>query len=176
MFFAKKNQRKIHDTVWMTQNAKWNGILEEWKKDNNLSVICWFESTMQKLEALFGRETSRPVSLFLASQMHTALIADNKILFAEHYPLVSKESKLFEKLSLKEVTIYSALDEPVFLHFGGDKIINMMKQMGMKEDQGIQHKLISGAIVKVQDKIEKKVPNEILCHSPEEWLGQNLGD
>lgn len=176
MFFGKKKPVKIHDTVWMTQTAKWNGILEEWKKDNNLSIICWFESTAQKLEDLFSRETSRPVSIFIGSQMHAALITGNNILFAEHYPVYSKELKLFEKLSLKDVTVYSALDEPIFLRFGGDKIISMMKQMGMKEDQGIQHKLISGAIAKAQDKIEKKVTNEILCHSPEEWIAKNLDE
>jgi preprotein translocase subunit SecA len=53
-----------------------------------------------------------------------------------------KEQELYEKLGLTKVTLYSSLDEPLFTHFGGDKITNLVKQMGMKEDEAIEHALI----------------------------------
>jgi len=175
MLFGKKEKdSKVNDVIWMTETAKWNGIIQEWKKDNHLSLICWFDSTLQHAESLFSRETTSPVSIFLASQVHPTLVTGSKILFAEHYPLYEKEINLFRKLSIQEVTVHSAMDEPLFLRFGGEKIIQLMKQMGMKEDQSVQHKMISGAISKAQDKIARKVISESLSHSPAEWLEKNV--
>jgi preprotein translocase subunit SecA len=75
---------------------------------------------------------------------------------------------------LNEALIYSALDEPLFKHFGGDKIIQMMKQLGMKEDSMIEHKMVSKAIENAQEKIEKKVIAEQDASSPQKWIERNL--
>jgi hypothetical protein len=174
LFGGKKDAVNLTDIVWVSQTAKWNGIIEEWKKDSNLSIVCWFDKTQQQLETAFAKETRAPVSIFLAGQMHTALLTGSQLVFAEHYPLHFKEAKLFEKLSLKDVTVHSSLDEPLFLKFNGEKISAVMKQMGMKENESVQHKLVSGAIRKAQDKIEKKVVSELLSTSAEEWMRKNM--
>ncbi|MEO8405301.1 MAG: hypothetical protein ABI480_11920 [Chitinophagaceae bacterium] len=174
LFSGKKNAAKLTDVVWISQTAKWNGILEEWKKDSHLSIVCWFDKTQQQLETVFAKETRAPVSIFLAGQMHTALLTGSQLIFAEHYPLYSKEAKLFEKLSLKDVTVHSSLDEPLFVKFNGERVSAMMKQMGMKENESVQHKLVSSAIRKAQDKIEKKVVSELLSTSAEEWMRKNI--
>ena len=176
LFGGKKDATKLTDVVWISQTAKWNGIIEEWKKDSNLSIICWFDKTQQQLETVFAKETRAPVSIFLAGQMHTALLTGSQLVFAEHYPLHTKESKLFEKLSLKNVTVHSSLDEPLFVKFNGERISAMMKQMGMKENESVQHKLVSSSIRKAQDKIEKKVVSEVLSTSAEEWMRKNMPD
>jgi len=49
-----------------------------------------------------------------------------------------------------------------------------MQQLGMKEDEIIEHKMISNAIRKAQDKIEKKLLMEQTAHSQEDWLIKNL--
>jgi hypothetical protein len=123
---------------------------------------------------LFAGETSNEVTTFQANQVHASQLTGKKIIFVEHYPLLKKEQELIEKLALPEVFIHSALDEPMFAHFGGDKIVKMMKQLGMKEEQSVQHKMISQAIVNAQEKIEKKVSSEHLAGSQREWMTLNL--
>jgi preprotein translocase subunit SecA len=50
----------------------------------------------------------------------------------------------------------------------------MMKQMGMKEDSMIEHKMISSSIENAQEKIEKKVLTENAANSQQEWIERNL--
>jgi preprotein translocase subunit SecA len=76
-------------------------------------------------------------------------------------------------LNLQDVQVWSALDEPLFKHFGSDKIIQMMKQLGMKEDVAIEHNMISKAIQNAQEKISKKVLIDQAASSQEEWLKKN---
>jgi preprotein translocase subunit SecA len=75
---------------------------------------------------------------------------------------------------LDEVRVLSALDEPLFKRFGSDKIIQMMKQMGMSEKQSIEHDMISKAIQNAQDKIDHKIDIEQSARSQNDWLVRNL--
>lgn len=92
--------------------------------------------------------------------MHTLItsltIYDNPVIFIEHYPLRKKEEELFQSLRLTEAKIYSSLDEPLFAHFGGYKIIAMMQKMGMHENESVQHSLVTSALKNAQEKIARK--------------------
>lgn len=172
-FSGNKKHIKVTDIVWMTQDAKWNGLLQRWKKDHPV-ILCWFEATLQDLQSWFSNETGAAESLLLASHIHPSQLSDKSIVFAEHYPLRKKETELFERLQPAEIVIHSALDEPLFTRFGGDRIIRMMKQMGMAAEESLQHTMISQAILHAQEKIEKKVPNESLATSAGEWMERNM--
>lgn len=176
--FKKKDGAsvKLTDKIWMSETAKWNGIVEEWKKNNSLIIICWFDHTLQQLQTVFSRVTTEPVNLQTARETHAAHLQGKPVVFAEHYPVASREQEVFHRLALTEVTIHSALDEPLFDHFGGAKIIGMMKQLGLKEDQVTEHKLISGSIRNAQEKIAKKLTVEHLANSQKEWMERNLAD
>jgi hypothetical protein len=174
LFKKKEESVKVIDKIWMTQDAKWNGIINLWKKDREIVIIVWFNSSLQHLETLIAGETISAPSLFLARDVHSSQLSGKKIVFAEHYPLRKKEQETFLQWHLNETVIYSGLDEPLFKHFGGDNIIKMMKQMGMKEDSIIEHKMISNAIENAQAKIEKKVLIENTANSQQEWLERNL--
>jgi hypothetical protein len=174
LFKKKEETLKVIDKIWMTQDAKWNGILDLCKKDPEIVVITWFNASLQHLETLFAKETTSPVSLFLARDVHSSQLAGKKIIFAEHHPLRKKEQETFQQWHLTEAIVHSALDEPLFKHFGGEKIIGMMKQMGMKEDSMIEHKMISHAIENAQEKIEKKIITEHTATSQQEWIERNL--
>lgn len=171
--FKKPDGIKTRDIVWMSEAAKWNGILERSKKETPLVIICWFDATLEQAENLFAGETDKP-EILSARQVHSSHVTGRKVIFAEHYPLRSKEQDLFGRLALPEVIIHSALDEPLFAHFGGAKIIQMMKQLGMKESDPAEHKMISQAIVSAQEKIEKKITVEHSSGSQKEWMERNL--
>jgi hypothetical protein len=172
-FFSKKERVKVTDIIWITEAAKWNGILDSWQKDRP-AIICWFDATLHRLQSLFSNEPGADEYLFLAGHVHPSQLTGKAVLFAEHYPLHKKEMELFERLPDQEIVVHSALEEPLFLHFGGDKIIQLMKQMGMTEDELLRHPMISKAIQTAQEKIGKKVTHESLASSAGEWLEKNI--
>jgi hypothetical protein len=174
LFKKKEPSLKITDKIWMTSASKLKSIAEEMKKNNALVFICWFDETFHQLESHFTGDTTGSIRLLRSREAVTAHLPGTTIIFAEHYPLREKEITLFQKLGLQEVQIWSALDEPLFKHFGGDRIIQLMKQMGMKEDQAMEHTMISDAIRNAQQKIEKKVQVEQSAHSQKDWIEKNL--
>jgi hypothetical protein len=173
-FFKKKSpETRVVNKVIMTEAAKWKALADQWKKNNNTVFVFWFDETLQKAETIFGQETAMPVELLRARDIHSPNPAGKQLIFAEHYPLPEKEKELFQRLNLPEIQVWSALDEPLFKEFGSDKIVQMMKQLGMKEDEVIENSMISKAISGAQEKISKKVLTDQTCPSQEEWLRKN---
>lgn len=174
LFKKKEAGTKVIDRIWMNENAKLKSFTEEWKKNNSILYIFWFEDSFTMATSLFIKENIQPVCLALTREITPSTIAGKAVIFAEHHPLQEKENAVYHKLHLQEVIVWSALDEPLFNHFGGDKIIAMMKQMGMSEDAAIEHTMISKAIQHAQEKIAKKVIIEQSAHSQTDWLKKNL--
>jgi len=76
-------------------------------------------------------------------------------------------------MNLQTVKVLSSLDEPVFQQFGADKIIQVMQQLGMKEEESIEHKMVTNAIRNMQEKMEKKIQLDQSARSQAEWLQKN---
>ena len=94
--------------------------------------------------------------------------------FVEHYPLPSKELELVINWQLTNIPVYSAMDEPLFKHFGSDKMIPLIKLFGMKESEAIEHSYVTESIVKGQNKITNKVTAEQTAVSQAEWMMKNM--
>jgi hypothetical protein len=109
-----------------------------------------------------------------------ALSLKSKIqfLFAEHYPLPGKEIKMLEKLSSSypqsAITFCSSMDDPSFEPFGADRIVAILDQLGLKEDECIEHPMVSKAMANAREKIESKVQHEIAAKSEGEWFLRNI--
>ncbi|HYM95620.1 MAG TPA: hypothetical protein VET23_15890 [Chitinophagaceae bacterium] len=173
-FFKKKEQGvKVVDKILITQLAKWKALEELNKKENNIVVAFWFAESLQQAQEVFSLEGGIIENFYLAGEIRLSQISGRHIVFAEHYPLSQKENELFEKLQLAEAEVWSAMDEPLFREFGSDKIVQMMKQLGMKENQVIENNLISKAIHNAQDKIGKKILTDQTASSQEDWLRKN---
>ena len=177
-FFAKKEDNPaagvFRDKTFMSTRAKMNACLELRKKDPNTLFICWFPDTTNQFREFFRQQGMEDNNIIEARNMHTALLQHKIPVFAEHYPLHSKEMGLIKNWQQKEILVYSAIDEPLFKHFGSDKIIPMMKMLGMKEEASIEHTMVSKSIIKGQDKIAGKVSFEIPANSQAEWMEKNL--
>jgi preprotein translocase subunit SecA len=85
-----------------------------------------------------------------------------------------KEDLVFEQLGLKEAIILTSLDEPLLKIFGGEKLIDIMQKLGMKEDEIIEHKMVSQSIANAQKKIEERMIVEQSVRSQSEWLERSL--
>ena len=173
-FFKKKDPAiKVIDKVAISEPARLKAMFSQWKDDNNIVFIFWFDESLQQAQTFFSRQASETVSLLTAREATTAHLAGKTVIFAEHHPLRSKEEGLYSKMNLQTVQVYSSLSEPLFQQFGSDKIIQLMKQLGMNEDEIIEHDMVSKSIRKAQENIEKKVIVDQTASSQAEWLQKN---
>ena len=173
-FFKKKKPSiEITDRVVISEPAKLKAMLSQWKNDKNIVFIFWFDESLQQAETFFAGQASEPVSLLTAREATSTHLAGKTIIFAEHHPLRSKEEGLYSKMNLQTVQVYSSLKEPLFQRFGSDKIIKLMQQLGMNEDEIIEQEMVSKSIRKAQENIEKKVVVDQNASSQAEWLQKN---
>ncbi|MEO7982515.1 MAG: hypothetical protein ABI688_00410 [Bacteroidota bacterium] len=176
LFKKKTQETKIIDSVVISEAAKLQAMLIQWEKDKNIAFLFWFDDSLRSAESFFAAQTIEPVCLLSTKNAGTATIGDKLVVFAEHYPLYTKEEELYQKLNLRSVQVYSALNEPLLLRFGGEKIGQLMGKLGLQEDAVIEHKMISRSIRDMQDKMEKKIVIDQLATSQADWLQKNYID
>lgn len=173
-FFKKKGTGiKVIDKVVIDETAKLKAMLDLWNTDNNIIFIFWFDESLDKAAVYFGNQATAPITLLTAREATTPQITGSIPVFGEHYPLRKKEEELYSKLNLETVQVFSSLKEPLFQQFGSDKIIQLMQQLGMKEDEIIEHAMISKAIKRAQEKIENKVTSDFTARSQRDWIDKN---
>lgn len=170
LFGGSDSKIKIIDKVWMSKEAKWNACVQMRQLNPQCVFIAWFEETQTELIQKLGKEEC----VQLADKIDFGSLKDKMVVFAEHYPLPQKEQTLFKSLNLKEIPVTSSLDEPLFKHFGGERLIDTMKQLGMKEDEVIGRSMITSSIRRAQEKLESKVKIEKLANSSHEWFVLNF--
>lgn len=173
-FFGNKEIKpKTIDRVFISSKARLTAILEIIRNQPKLIFITWFEESSGQLETLLL--TNNPqVEIYMAKEIAAHNVLDKPVVFFEHYPLITRETELIQKLQLKEAIFFSALEDPLFKHFGGDKIISMMEKMGLSENEAIEHPMITNAIRNAQEKISQEVSIESHARSQAEWFSKNI--
>ena len=169
--FKKKDASSTINKVWVSKEQKWNGCLDILKKSPATIFVVWFDETYTELNH-FLEQHQHPSKVVMYRQV-TQAHASNYI-FAEHYPLLTKEQEVFEKLDTEKITVLSSLDEPLFKHFGSDKIIDMITKFGMNNGEAIEHALITSSIIKAQEKLVKQVLIDNTARSQKEWMEKNV--
>lgn len=163
------------DRAYMTTIAKMHACIELAEKDKSYLFIAWFKDTATEFRKYF-LEHGAPESMVIeVKEFHTSRLVNHKPVFVEHYPLHTAEEALVKDWKQEKIIVYSALDEPLFKHFGSEKIIPMMKLMGMKENEVIEHNMVTKSIIKGQHKIEEQVTVEQSANLQEDWMKRNLG-
>ena len=174
-FFGKKPSKiVVTDKIWISKEIKWQACINQVMNEKDTIIAMWFDEAFSELETFFSGHGITTDRILLVRELAPNYIRNNQLIFAGHYPLLSKEQELYEKLGLSHVTVYSSLDEPLFTHFGGDKIIALVKQMGMKEEEALENPLITSAINKAQEKIRSQVSFDQSAHSQADWFRKNL--
>ncbi len=170
LFKSKSPKVRVTDKVWMSHAAKLRACVQMLEANANCLFIAWFQETFDELKQTLNTE-----NVLLAENANVGNTANRMVIFAEHYPLPATEQRLFENLNLKEVPVLTALDEPLILHFGGEKTVEILQKMGTSEDEIISHSFINAAIRNAQEKIGKRVKIEQRKQSAAEWFKANLG-
>lgn len=172
LFKKKQPGVKIIDRVLVSDAAKYQSMLTLRERDPDIVFVFWFDESLEQAASFFNAVPDGPV-LLTAREAATAQLAGRTPVFAEHHPLSTKELELFQKLNLETVIVYSSLSEPLFRLFGADRIIRLIQQLGMKENEVIEHAMITRSIRNAQEKIARKVLVELPARSQALWLEKN---
>ncbi len=162
------------DKVFAGANAKLNAMLQLAIEKPDTIFIAWFADTAKKCREFFQQHGINESRVKEAKFIHGSDVMQHTPVFTEHHPLAEKEEGLVKSWDKKPFLVFSSLDEALFKHFGSDKVIPMMKMLGMKEDEAIEHSMVTKSIVNAQHKIASKVIVEQSAGSQEEWLEKNL--
>ena len=172
LFRKKKPRFPVVDRIWISQDARERAMVKMILEDPSVIFIHWFDESYDRSLHALGQSASDHIYMLRDAWHHRG--AGKKLIFFEHYPLREKEQQAFDKMHLQKAEVWSALDEPLLLKFGGARLVDMMQKMGMKEDEAIEHALISRSITKAQDKITKQVTFDRHAGSMASWFEQNL--
>lgn len=162
------------DRAYVSTAAKMQACADLARNEPNHLFICWFADTATKFKQFFMQQGLDESLVIEARQLHVSKLLDKIPVFAEHYPLHQKEVDLIKNWQTEKITVYSALDEPLFKYFGSDKIIPIMKMLGMKEEEVIEHNMVTKSIMNGQEKIARQVTLEQSATSQQEWMRKNI--
>ncbi len=172
LFGKKEKGITTNDQVWLSQKEKWFAAHQMLQANNTCLLVFWFEDSRNDFFK-FSNVSSDSSQVGLAESLSLESVAGKLVIFAEHYPLRKKEQALFEKLRLSQVPVLVSLEEPFIHFFGGDRTIELMRKMGVKENEVIAHAMITRSIENAQKKMEENVVAERKAHSAKEWLQLN---
>jgi hypothetical protein len=188
------------DVVWFNNSAKLNGIIDEIKNMDSsrelVCVFCFFENTAKAISDSLTNEnirfvTSGTSSVILLTTKNTGQYGrlnfatfeyqskNIRFIIAEHYPILSEEQILLDKLEefaeqKIAVTFHNSFDDPILKIFGSDNIKKMIQTLGLKENESLSHGMITKAIKNAQMKLSEKVKLEQKADSVEKWMELNV--
>lgn len=168
LFGKKEMAVPVKDTVWLNSAGRWQACADWLLAHPGSAVLTWFPADLREARVRLGGNLQE--RLALAAQAGGGRFWNEPPVFLGHYPLRKREQEIFTSLELKEALVFNALDDAFFLRFGGEKIGGLMQKLGMTENEPLTHSMISGSIVKAQEKLEKRVLVDYTADSLEEWM------
>ncbi|MDJ1491999.1 hypothetical protein QNI19_03580 [Cytophagaceae bacterium DM2B3-1] len=200
---TKVSYTRYPDKTWEKKIHKYTALCELVKQETSSYpiVVTFFSKTRQEvknalenaglefkhLESIHGNLPNDKSILLISAELlmqtntikaFSSIPKNISFHFAEHYPKSSVEENYLSQLNQlpgkSTVHFYNAIEEPFFLHFGGERIIDLLTRLGVKEQEFISHKMIDNSIQNGQKKIDKKVQTEIKATSAEDWFSKNI--
>ena len=177
LFGKKESEDKDHlfkDRAYMNTEAKMKACTALAKENESAIFIAWFSDTAKQFKNYFSTNGLDENRITEARYLTASQLQSFTPVFVEHYPVHTKEENFVANWKTKKILVYSAMDEPLFKHFGSEKLIPLMKMMGMKENEVIEHSMVSKSIISGQKKIGEQVSFEQSASSQAEWMERNL--
>lgn len=170
-----KNVKKplIKDLMWLSEKGKEKGLLELLQRFPDAIILAWFQNTIERFELLV-KKIDEGFTIQQVRQVPPASVNGKVVILLEHYPLFSKEAALFEHWNATSIIILSSLEDPLLQYFGGASIISVTAKMGLKEEESIEHSMITNALRNAQQKLEKEILIEHSAVSAAEWFRKNV--
>ena len=189
----RRNVERVPDRIWITADAKFAGLareVEERSRSETVAIllVAHFPDVLERLEKLAEQTRYVATRAVLAANLDTKLAASLNldesalidVVVGERHPLPSVDDGLEEfadDLPCRcRFAHHLSLEDPVIKVFAGEWIRNVLRQMGMTEDQAIESRMVSRRIRQAQEKIEGKAYGSSDAESAADWLEKNCPD
>ena len=187
----RTNVEVVPDHIWMTTDAKFAGLAKEAEERSRsetvaILLVAHFPDVLGRLEKIASQqEWEVPCKAALASNLNTDLAtslnldasASIDIVVGERHPLPSVDDRLEEfadELPCRcRFSHHVSLEDAVMKVFAGDWVKDVLRQLGMTEDEAIESPMVSRRIRQAQQKIEGRAFGSLDAESAAEWLEKN---
>lgn len=187
----RTNVEVVPDHIWMTTNAKFAGLTkeaEERSKSETVAVllVAHFPDVLERLDMIANQQAwDVPCKAIPASNLNKDLAnglsldesAIIDIIVGERHPLPSVDDRLEEfadNLPCRcRFSHHVSLEDAVMKVFAGEWVKNVLKKLGMKDDEAIESQMVSRRIRQAQQKIEGRAVGSLDAESAAEWLAKN---
>jgi len=132
-------------------------------------------NTTHLQKVIFCANAFECASLLTNSSLYKKKI---RFLFESHYPLTAPEQHVLEELhtltGASSFTFYLSIDGPLMKVFNSGNLIPLMEKLGLKDDECIEHNMVSRSVLRAREKINETTPHEIRAASEKEWYDRNI--
>lgn len=172
LFKSKKKEIITKDFIYKNEAVKYKSMLQHLKDQEKSVLIYYFEDTKNAVQEVlntalinYSTEMNSFVTKVWLINANTILnksdIGNRTVFFAEHHPSFSRENEIKQHLleieGIKEVIFYTSFEDKLLQLFGSERILQLMEKMGFKDDEVIEHTMISTSIERAQKRIDEKL-------------------
>jgi hypothetical protein len=170
----KSATANLRDKVLITRAGKEKVITGLVQANPATRLVYWFRETGQHYRQLLESAGLPTQGVIDARTIRVDESSAAQIVFIERYPMAAKEVETLANWPDQTYPAYSSLDEPLFLHFGSERIAGVMKSLGMKDDEAVEHGMISQSLARGQEKIANQVSFDQGANSQSEWMRKHI--
>lgn len=198
-----KKNTAFRDLIFLSKESKNNALTSIIKnnKNNCLFIVSSFKGSLVEINNLLKKENIPYYEINSNAKLgdqNGIFLLDSKVLLSspsfvfskvasnnssfvllEHYPILEKDKKITKTIvslfNTKDVCFFLSLEDDFFSNFDTGKIKHLAKQIGLMENDILEHKMITKSIIRYQKKISNKVKREISSpFSMKKWMEDNL--
>ncbi|WP_421874808.1 hypothetical protein [Marinoscillum sp.] len=192
MFWKKKPKGPTKSYIaYMSKMAKYRVVMAHFAESPGQQLLVYFfDQTRKEIEQMAGvlniqlkkpGELASTDDLILCSAYDLAnhtFAGITKAIAMEVHPFNSINElleKRFQETSDMQIEFHLGMDEVALASFGMDRIIHVMQQMGMKENEPIEHSMVAKSIERGLQRQEEtlKATHQDVRTSQEEWISAN---
>jgi hypothetical protein len=190
---AKARAQIAEDRIWLSKQAKFAGIQREIAQaladpsgPDAVFVVAHFQDCLDELRSLVAGARFDEGRVFVTSSEALEGRTDGTasgearrvlIIVGERHPLPSHDEALQEfarSLSCScRLTQHVSLEDALLRMFAGPWVQGVLRQVGMKEDEPVESRMVGRRIQSAQQKIAGRATGDAPASSAEEWLEKN---
>jgi hypothetical protein len=98
-------------------------------------------------------------------------------LLTGHHPMIATEDRLLNNVhtltGASSFLFFLSFNSPLMEVFGVDNMKSLMQTLGMKQDECVEHVMITKSIARAREKIGQSLKSEIRTRNEREWYQKN---
>lgn len=181
------------EVVWLTDDARFKGIEQDLLRISNsrsvaILLIAHFDDVQARLESLLENyDGDVPALVVRASDLSPSIAAsfnaeENTVIdliVVERHPLVSEDERVLagfaDDLPCRcRVTYHVSLDDALMQLFAGESVRDILRKMGMPEDERIESRMVQRRIKQAQKKLSAAATGNQPAATAAQWLQKNM--